>query len=119
MMQTIKAFKEADEHNGPAIIIAYSPCVEHGIKNGMTCSISEEKLAVECGYSLLMRYYDNTLYLDSPEPKFDKYENFLDNEVRFKALKIKNSIIAKELLENQKQNAISRYNYYKNLQNKN
>ena len=119
MMQTIKAFKEADEHNGPAIIIAYAPCVEHGIKNGMACSINEEKLAVECGYSLLMRYYDNSLYLDSGEPNFEKYENFLDNEVRFKSLKIKNSNLAQELLEGQKENAIKRYNYYKNMQNKN
>ena len=119
MMHTIKVFKEADEHQGPAIIIAYCPCNEHGIKNGLSCSISEEKLAVECGYTLLMRSFDNKLYLDSPEPNFDKYQEFLDNEVRFKALKIKNKEYADVILEEQKQNAIKRYHFYKNLQNKN
>ncbi len=119
MMHTIKAFKEAEEHQGPAIIIAYCPCNEHGIKNGLACSINEEKLAVECGYTLLMRSVDEKIYLDSPEPDFDKYQSFLDNEVRFKALKIKDSELANTILEEQKQNAIKRYNYYKNLTNKN
>ena len=114
MMQTINSFKEAEEHNGPAIIIAYCPCIEHGIKTGMGCSINEEKLAVECGYTLLMRY-DGKLHLDSKEPNFEKYEEFLNNEVRFNALKLKNSEFASEILEEQKQNAIARYNYYKNL----
>ena len=118
MLHTIKAFKEAEEHNGPAIIIAYCPCNEHGIKNGLACSINEEKLAMECGYTLLMRNVDDHLYLDSPEPNFDKYQEFLDNEVRFKALKIKNKEYADKILEEQKQNAIKRYNYYKNLNNK-
>ena len=119
MMHTIKTFKEADEHQGPAIIIAYCPCNEHGIKNGLSCSISEEKLAVECGYTLLMHSVNGKLFLDSPEPNFDKYQAFLDNEVRFKALKIKNKEFADIILEEQKQNAIKRYNYYKDLQNKN
>lgn len=117
IMHTIKVFKEAMEHEGPAIIIAYSPCVEHGIKNGMSCSISEEKLAVEVGYQLLMHYnpIEEKLYLDSKEPNFDKYEEFLNNEVRFKALKIKDEKLASELLELQKRNAIKRYEYYKKL----
>jgi len=117
IMHTIKIFKEAMEHNGPAIIIAYSPCVEHGIKNGMSCSMSEGKLAVDVGYSLLMHYKpeEDKLYLDSKEPDFDKYEEFLNNEVRFKALKIKDENLAKELLNLQKENAIKRYNYYKKL----
>lgn len=119
MMHTIKAFKEAQEHNGPAIIIAYCPCISHGIKNGMGCSINEEKLAVECGYTLLMRYYDNNLYLDSKEPNFDKYEDFLDNEVRFRRLKLKDENLAKELLDNQIKNAKKRYEYYKSIANKN
>ena len=114
MMQAIKAFEEADKHNGPAIIIAYSPCVEHGIKSGMSNASIEQKLAVECGYTLLMRY-DNELILDSKEPDFSKYESFLDNEVRFNALKIKDKKLASVLLNEQKQNAINRYNYYKNL----
>ena len=117
IMHTIKIFKEAMEHNGPAIIIAYSPCVEHGIKNGMSCSISAGKLAVEVGYSLLMHYNpeEDKLYLDSKEPNFDKYNEFLDNEVRFKALKIKDKNLAEKLLQLQKENAIKRYNYYKKL----
>ena len=115
MMQAIKAFKEAEEHNGPALIIAYCPCIEHGIKNGMTCSSTEEKLAVECGYTILMRNKDGKLYIDSSEPDFDKYRDFLDREVRFKSLKIKNADEAEELLEIQKNNAIRRYNHYKNL----
>ena len=114
MQQAINAFKEAEEHDGPAIIIAYSPCIEHGIKTGMGCSITEEKLAVDCGYTLLLRY-DGKYHLDSKEPDFDKYEQFLDNEVRFNALKIKDKDLAYEILESQKQNAIKRYNYYKNL----
>lgn len=114
MMQTIKAFKEAEEHEGPAIIIAYSPCVEHGIKTGMGTSINEEKLAVECGYTLLMRY-DGEYHLDSSEPNFEKYEEFLNNEVRFNALKIKDSNLADELLNEQKEYAQKRYEYYKNI----
>ena len=119
MMQTIKAFKEAEEHEGPAIIIAYCPCIEHGIKNGMACSISEEKLAVECGYVLLMRYQKGELFIDSPEPNFEKYNDFLNNEVRYKSLKIKNEIYAEAILEKQKDNAIKRYDYYKKIQQKN
>ena len=119
MMQTIKAFKEAEEHNGPAIIIAYCPCVEHGIKNGMINSIREEKLAVECGYTMLMRYHNDVLYIDSAEPNFDKYESFLDNEVRFKSLRIKDPQYANIILNSQKENAVKRYNYYKKLENKN
>ena len=117
IMHTIKVFKEAMEHNGPAIIIAYSPCVEHGIKCGMSCSISEEKLAVDVGYELLMRYNptEDKLYLDSKEPDFKRYHEFLDNEVRYKALKIKNKDLADKLLNLQKENAIKRYNYYKKL----
>ena len=98
MMQAIKAFNEAEAHNGPAIIIAYSPCIEHGIKTGMSTSSIEEKLAVECGYTILMRHDKETI-IDSKEPDFSKYESFLDNEVRFNALKIKDKDLAKELLK--------------------
>lgn len=115
IMHTIKIFKEAMAHNGPAIIIAYSPCEEHGIKNGMSCSMSEGRLAVEVGYQLLMHYnpVEDKLYLDSKEPNFERYCEFLDNEVRFKALKIKNKELADDLLNLQKENAIKRYEYYK------
>ena len=118
IMHTIKVFKEAMEHNGPAIIIAYSPCVEHGIKDGMSCSMSEGKLAIDVGYQILMRYNSNEekLYIDSKEPNFNRYEEFLDNEVRFNALKIKDKETANKLLTLQKENAIKRYNYYKKLE---
>ena len=119
MMQAIKVLKEAEEHNGPAIVIAYSPCIEHGISGGMSNSIAEEKLAVETGYVLLMRYFDNKLYLDSSEPNFDKYDEFLSNEVRYKSLKIKNEKEASKLLEINKNNAINRYKEYKELNDKN
>ena len=114
IMQAIKAFNEAEAHDGPAIIIAYSPCIEQGIKTGMTTSSEEQKLAVECGYTILMRY-DGTYHIDSKEPDFTKYETFLNNEVRFNALKIKDKKLAQELFEEQKENAIKRYEYYKKI----
>lgn len=116
-MQTIKAFKEAESHNGPSIIIAYCPCIEQGIKGGMSNATSEQKLVVECGYTTLMRYNpeEDKLYLDSREPDFEKYETLLNNEVRYNSLVKKDPIAAKEMLELNKQDAIKRYNYYKNL----
>ena len=117
-IQAIKAFKEAENHDGPSIIIAYSPCIEHGIKSG--CSNMEEKLVVEAGYTLLMRYNpdEEKLYLDSKEPKYDKLEELWNNETRFNALKIKDEKLAKELLESQKDEIIKRYNYYKEITSK-
>lgn len=116
-MQTIKAFKEAEEHKGPSIIIAYCPCIEQGIKGGMSNATSEQKLVVDCGYTTLMRYNpeEDKLYLDSREPDFDKYETLLNNEVRYNSLVKKDPDAAKEMLELNKQDAIKRYNYYKKL----
>ena len=111
MQQAINAFKEAEGHTGPAIIIAYAPCIEHGIKTGMGTSINEEKLSVECGYNILMRY-NGDLKIDSNEPNFEKYEEFLNREVRFNALKLKNPDFAKEILEEQKKYAKKRYDNY-------
>ncbi len=121
MMQAITAIKEAMEHVGPAIIIAYCPCIEQGIKQGMANSILEEALASEVGYSLLMRYnpVEEKLYMDNKEPNFDNYEQFLDNEVRYSALKIKDKELAKELLSKQIDNAKKRYRYYKEISEKN
>ena len=117
-MQAIKTIKEAEEHDGPSIIIAYCPCIEQGIKGGMSNSIKEEALAVDSGYVLLMRYKDNKLYLDSKEPNFDKYDEFLSNEVRYNALKIKNIKKANEWITINKEIAVQRYNYYKEITNK-
>ena len=116
-MQTIKAFKEAEEHNGPSIIIAYAPCIEQGIKGGMSNATSEQKLVVECGYTTLMRYNpdEDKLFIDSREPDFEKYETLLNNEVRYNSLAKKNPEVAKTILELNKQEAMKRYNYYKEL----
>ena len=117
-MQTIKAFKEAEDHNGPSIIIAYAPCIEHGIKCGLSCGNEEQKKAVTCGYLNLMRYSDNKLILDSPEPDFTKYEEFLNNEVRYSSLKIKNPSLYEELTKGQIEAAKKRYEYYLDLSKK-
>ena len=117
MQQAIKAMKEAMEHDGPALIIAYSPCIEQGIKTGMAHSIEEEKLASLCGYTLLMRYNpkEEKLYMDNVEPDFSLYDKFLDNEVRYNALKIKDKEKAQSLLNSQIEYAKKRYAYYKKL----
>ena len=119
-MQTIKVLKEAEEHNGPAIVIAYCPCNEHGIKGGLACTNKEQKLAVDCGYTILMRYNpdEEKLYIDSKEPNFDTYDEFLNNEVRYNSLKLKDADKAQELLKINKNNAIKRYEYYKNYSEK-
>ncbi len=120
MMQAIKVIKEAMEHVGPSLIIAYSPCIEQGIKKGMSYSIEEEKLASEVGYSLLMHYNpeEEKLYLDNKEPDFSKYANFLDGEVRYNALKIKEPALANTLLQSQIEYAQKRYKYYQDLSQK-
>lgn len=120
---TIKILKEAENHIGPAIVIAYSPCVEHGIKGGLSCTNKEQVLAVDVGYQLLMHYnpLEEKLYLDSKEPDFSRYNEFLENEVRYNSLKIKDPQLAESLLELNKENAIKRYKYYyeKSTNNKN
>ena len=117
MMHTLKVLKEAEEHQGPSIVIAYSTCIEQGIKGGMACSLEEQKLAVESGYVLLMRYVpeEDKLYVDSKEPDFEKYDEFLSHEVRYNALKIKDENLAKILLEENKETSKKRYEYYKKL----
>ena len=109
--------KEANEHKGPSLIIAYSPCIEHGIKKGMEHSLEDAKLATECGYFLTLRYKpdEEKLYLDSKNPDFSKYEEFLMNENRYVNLKRINEDNANALLEQQKNWAIKRYEYYKRL----
>ena len=120
MQQTIKAFTEAEKHDGPSIIIAYAPCISHGIKSGMKDSISEEKLAVESGYWPIFRYdpEKEKLLLDYKNPDFDKYEEFLSKENRYAMTKLVNEKRAKELFETNKNSAIKRFNYYKELSEK-
>jgi pyruvate-ferredoxin/flavodoxin oxidoreductase len=83
--QYLKALHEANNHNGPSIIIAYAPCIEHGIKTGMEHSLDDAKLATECGYFLTFRYNpDNeTFTLDSKDVDDTKYDLFLSNENRY------------------------------------
>lgn len=120
MQQAIKAFTEAEKHNGPSLIIAYAPCITHGIKSGMKNSIKEEKLAVESGYWPLFRYSpeDDKLYLDYKNPNFDKYEEFLSNENRYSMTKLVNEEKAKELFESNKESARKRFEFYRALSEK-
>ena len=117
MNQTIKAFKEAAKHKGPSLIIAYAPCINHGIKKGMSKSIEEERLAVNCGYFPIFRYNGETkeFNLDFTDPDFDLYEEFLNGENRYTMIKSVSEKLAKQLLEENKANAIKRFEFYKNL----
>lgn len=88
--QTLKAIREAEAYPGPSLIIAYSPCINHGLKTGMGKTQAEQELAVECGYWHLWRYNPaleaegkNPFMIDSKEPKWEKFQDFLKNEVRF------------------------------------
>ena len=92
-MQTIKAFKEAESYDGPSLIIAYSPCMEHGIKGGLGNHQQQQKAAVACGYFNLLRFDPrleaegkNPLQLDSKTPDFSKFRDFLLSENRFNQL---------------------------------
>lgn len=117
-IQAIKVLKEAEAYNGPSIIIAYSPCIAHGIIKGMSNCINEEKLATESGYFPLFHYNPQTseFKLDS-KADFSKYEEFLVGEDRYYSLK---KIIKghKELFEENKNNSMRRYERYKSLEEK-
>lgn len=115
--QYLKALKEASSYDGPSIIICYSPCIEHGIKSGMEHSQSNAYLATECGYFITFRYNPSTgkLILDSKNPDFNKYEDYLMTENRFANLKNVNSDNANMILEEQKKWAMNRFNYYKRI----
>ncbi len=112
--QTIKAFMEAEAHDGPSVIIAYSPCIEHGIMGGLQNSIDEQKLLVESGYNILMRYNPNEdkLTIDSKEPNFSLYESVFEREMRYKNLEVVNNEEYEKLYEEHMQNAKNRYEYY-------
>ena len=115
-MQVIKAFKEANEHNGPAIIIAYTPCISHGIKGGMERSVDMEKLATKSGFFLTFRRNPETGFiLDSKNVDFELFEDFLNNQTRFNMLKTINPEKADELLQASKDYAIKTFDYYDDL----
>jgi len=120
--QTLKAIREAEAYDGPSIIIAYSPCIAHGLKAGMGKAQTEQKLAVDCGYWSLWRYDPrletegkNPFQLDSKEPDWTKFQDFLKNEVRFATLMKQYPDEAKELFKVTQENALWRYNGYKRL----
>ncbi len=115
--QYLKALQEANNHNGPAIIIAYAPCIEHGIKKGMEHSLDDAYLASKCGYFLTFRYNpDNGEFnLDTKDVDFDKYDEFLANENRYANLKKINPEGAEKLLNGQKEWAKKRLDYYSKL----
>lgn len=119
MNQCLKAFLEAEAYDGPSLIIAYSPCINHGID--MSKSQLEEKLAVDTGYWILYRYNPmlaregkNPLVLDSKEPKME-YEAFLKNEIRYRSVLQDYPEIARQLFAQAAQEAKKRFEYYKKL----
>ena len=120
--QTLKAIREAEAYDGPSLIIAYAPCINHGIKAGMGHSQKEEENAVKCGYWHLWRYNpaaeelgQNPFTLDSKEPDWDAFEDFLKGEVRYASVLKMYPDEAEELFAAAKANAQWRYNNYKRL----
>ena len=124
-VQYLNAIKEAEAYDGPSLIIAYAPCINHGLKAGMGLSQKEEKLAVECGYWHLYRYNPalegtdkNPFSLDSKEPDWTKFQDFLKGEVRFASLYKLFPERAEELLQKTEEFAKVRYSTYQRLAQK-
>ena len=118
MAQTVKAISEAEAYPGPSLIIAYAPCINHGIKKGMSKAQTEEKLAVECGYWNNFRYNpaaEKKFTLDSKAPKAEGYQDFLKGEVRYASLAMKNPERAAELFARNESEAMERYAYLQKL----
>ncbi|HKJ79452.1 MAG TPA: pyruvate:ferredoxin (flavodoxin) oxidoreductase [Prolixibacteraceae bacterium] len=120
--QYLKAVKEAESYPGPSIIIAYAPCINHGLKASMGRSQEEEKKAVESGYWSLFRYNPllendgkNPFQLDSKEPDWSKFQGFLNGEVRYTSLKKSFPAQADQLFTAAEENAKWRHNSYKRL----
>ena len=118
--QVVRAMKEAESYDGPSIIIAYSPCIEHGIKGGLTNSFAQAKLATQCGYWPTFRFDPrreleglNPFVLDSKEPVWDKYQDYLLNEARYAQLSLINPDQASTLLERNMNDAKRRWSMYK------
>jgi pyruvate-ferredoxin/flavodoxin oxidoreductase len=120
--QTFKAIKEAEAYPGPSIIIAYSPCINHGLRAGMGKSQEESNQAVESGYWHLYRYNPileeegkNPFMLDSDEPDWSKFTSFLNGEIRFTSLKKTFPAEAARLEALAEKAAKWRYNSYKRM----
>ncbi|HWR99627.1 MAG TPA: pyruvate:ferredoxin (flavodoxin) oxidoreductase, partial [Prolixibacteraceae bacterium] len=119
--QYLKTIREAEAYPGPSLIIAYSPCIAHGLRS-MGRTQEEEKLAVECGYWHLYRYNPqledegkNPFQLDSKEPDWSKFQNYLNGEVRYTALKKSFPKEADELFKAAEENALWRYRSYQRM----
>lgn len=120
--QFMKVLKEAESYKGPSLIIAYAPCINHGIKAGMGKTVEREKLAVEAGYWHLYRFNPelkeqgkNPFILDSKEPK-GSFREFLEGEVRYTSLKGSFPEVAEELYAQAEKNARERYEGYKRME---
>lgn len=120
--QTLKAIVEAESYNGPSLIIAYAPCINHGIKGGMGLSQTEEKNAVLSGYWYNFRYDPrlaeegkNPFTLDSKAPS-QSYQDFLKNEVRYSALMRQNPERAQKLFDKAEKQAAEKYEHLKKLE---
>ncbi len=120
--QYFKAIKEAEAYDGPSLVICYAPCINHGIKTGMSRTQNEEKMAVECGYWHLWRYNpeleeqgQNGFQLDSKDPDWSKFRDFIMNEVRYNSLLKTFPQEAEQLFEATQKNSEWRYNQYKKL----
>jgi len=118
--QVLKAFKEAESYDGPSIVLAYSPCIAHKIKGGLTNSQNQAKLATECGYWPTFRFDPrlepqgkNPFKIDSKEPNWDRYREFLMNEARYAQLLDINPDKAEDLYEGNLNEAKRRYSMYK------
>lgn len=120
--QYLKALKEAEEYDGPSLIIAYSPCISHGLRAGMAMTQAEQKKAVDCGYWSLWRYNPmleaegkNPFVMDSKEPDWSRFRDFLMGEVRYTQLMKSFPHEADELFEAAKENAQWRYRSYQRM----
>jgi len=120
--QVFKAMKEAEAYPGPSLVIAYSPCIAHGIKGGLSGAQTEEKFAVEAGYWHTYRYNPllekegkNPFTLDSKEPDWSKFQEFLNHEVRYTSLKKTFPAEAEKLFKIAEDDAKWRYKNYKRL----
>ncbi len=120
--QLFRTVKEAESYNGPSLIIAYAPCINHGLKLGMGKVEEEMDLAVKSGYWQLYRYNPvngnegkNPFTLDSKEPEWGTFQDFLSSEVRYSSLQKMFPDEAEELFKAAEENAKWRYNHYKRL----
>ncbi|MBS1234276.1 MAG: racemase, partial [Bacteroidetes bacterium] len=120
--QFLKALREAEAYPGPSLVIAYSPCINHGLREGMDKSQEQQKKAVDAGYWHLYRFNPllekegkNPFELDSKEPDWSKFQDFLNSEVRYTSLKKAFPKESAELFVAAEENAKWRYNSYKRL----